>query len=115
MKDFAFTVMNKNKKIADVSIVNNEVNVKKYSMQADEQPFYGGPMDLERIYRFLESRCMDRNRDCLEEYLNWLGLDEYNPYDIVKKTHGVMWEDFFWLKFPGETITWKDVRIRGAD
>jgi len=115
MEDYAFTVMNKDRKITDVEIKNNKVNVIKYSMQMDEQPFYGGPVDLERVYLFLESRCMDRNRDCLDEYLDWLGLDEYNPYKIVKKTHGVMWEDFFWLRFPGEDITWKDVRIRGAD
>lgn len=33
---------------------------------------------------------MDRNRPCLPEYLAWLGLEEYNPYEIVKITHGTM-------------------------
>ncbi|MCD7717478.1 MAG: hypothetical protein LUI39_13725 [Lachnospiraceae bacterium] len=112
---YAFTVMNKDRKTADVEIRNNEVSVKKYTTRMDEQPFYSGPADMERIYGFLEGRCMNRNRNCLGEYLDWLGLDEYDPYEIVKKTHGVMWEDFLWLKFPGEDISWKDVRIRGTD
>ena len=67
---------------------------------------------LEQLYDFLESRCMDKRRTQLPEYLKLLGLDEYNPYEIVKITHGTMMEDFMWLKFPNENITWEDVKLR---
>lgn len=67
---------------------------------------------LEQLYDFIESRCMDRRRTQMPKYLEVLGLAEYNPYEIVKKTHGVMWEDFLWMKFPNENITWEDVKIR---
>ena len=56
---------------------------------------------------------MDSHRTQLDEYLKDLEINEFNPYEIVKKTHGTMWEDFMWLKFPEETITWKDVCLRG--
>lgn len=36
---YAFTVMNKDRKTADVEIRNNEVSVKKYTTKMDEQPF----------------------------------------------------------------------------
>jgi hypothetical protein len=46
------------------------------------------------------------------EYLETLGLTAYDPWKIVEITHGVMWEDFLWIKFPGETLSWEDVKIR---
>lgn len=55
---------------------------------------------------------MPREGTSLKQYLEDLGLDEYNPYEIVRLTHGVMWEDNMWLKFPGEDVSWKDVRVR---
>ncbi len=67
---------------------------------------------VEQMYDFLETRCMPKQRTQLQEYLDDLGLDEYDPWKIVKITHGVMWEDYLWLKFPGENITWKDVKVR---
>ena len=40
------------------------------------------------------------------------GLTENNPYEWCRKTHGVMYNDFWWIKFPGETIKWDDVKVR---
>ena len=39
-------------------------------------------------------------------------VSEYNPWEIVKKTHGVMFEDFIWVRFEGEALVWEDVKIR---
>jgi len=47
---------------------------------------------------FLEERCVPRNRDRIREYLESLGLDEYDPIEIIKKTHGKMAEDKQWIK-----------------
>ena len=41
-----------------------------------------------------------------------IGLSEYNPYEIVKHTHGVSYNDFIWFRFPGEKLTSKDVLVR---
>lgn len=41
-----------------------------------------------------------------------LGLEKYNIYDILRKTHGVDIDDFIWFKFDGEDISWDDVRVR---
>ena len=42
---------------------------------------------------FLESRCVPRERDGLQYYLEELGLDEYDPLAIIRKTQGRMAED----------------------
>ena len=47
---------------------------------------------------FLESRCIPRQRDGLREYLESLGLAEYNPEQIIAKTKGRMAEDQQWLE-----------------
>lgn len=51
----------------------------------------------EDFQRFLEERCIPRQRAGLREYLETLGLDEYDPLAIIEKTGGRMAEDQQWL------------------
>lgn len=53
----------------------------------------------EDLKKFLESRCFPRNRTNAKEILTNMGLEEYDPFQIVKKTQGRMAEDDQWLKF----------------
>ena len=46
---------------------------------------------------FLAERCIPRQRAGLREYLEVLGLDEYDPLAIIEKTGGHMAEDQQWL------------------
>lgn len=83
-----------------------------YKREIPEVPYLFDNPTVEQMYDFIESRCMPKERTQLPEYLSDLGIDEYNPWEIVKLTHGVMWEDYLWLKFPGENVTWEDVKVR---
>ena len=47
---------------------------------------------------FLEERCVPRERAGIREYLEALGLDEYDPFEIVKRTQGRMAEDGQWIE-----------------
>lgn len=47
---------------------------------------------------FLEERCIPRTRAGLREYLETIGVDEYDPVEIIKKTEGRMAEDDQWIK-----------------
>lgn len=46
---------------------------------------------------FLEERCIPRQRAGLREYLEALGLEEYDSFAIIEKTGGRMAEDQQWL------------------
>lgn len=46
---------------------------------------------------FLEDRCIPRGRAGLTEYLDTIGVNEYDPIEIIKKTSGRMAEDDQWL------------------
>ena len=47
---------------------------------------------------FLKERCIPRERAGLREYLEVLGIGEYDPLEIINKTKGRMAEDNQWLK-----------------
>ena len=47
---------------------------------------------------FLEERCVPRSRSGIREYLETIGVEEYNPIEIIKKTSGRMAEDNQWIK-----------------
>lgn len=47
---------------------------------------------------FLEERCVPRQRSGIREYLDALGLDMYDPIQIIAKTEGRMAEDDQWIK-----------------
>lgn len=61
---------------------------------------------------FLESRCFPKTRANCKQLLEDLGLSCYDPLSIVEVTHGVQNEDFCWIRFPGETLKYDDVKFR---
>lgn len=67
------------------------------------------PMTMENLYKFFESRCFSRDNFGVKELLQMLGLTQYNPYDIVKVTHGHMTCDHNWIRFEGEDLTWETI------
>ncbi len=47
---------------------------------------------------FLSERCVPKSRSGIQHYINALGVDEYEPIEIIKKTQGRMADDNQWLK-----------------
>ena len=41
-----------------------------------------------------------------------MGLSEHNPIAIVKRTYGLIHEDYIWLKFKGDPTTYDEIKIR---
>lgn len=54
--------------------------------------------DWDDLLAFLEERCVPRGRMGIREYLEAIGVDEYDPLAIVRKTGGRMAEDEQWLE-----------------
>lgn len=69
-------------------------------------------LSLHDIEELFEYRCFEKERvDCVS-LLQSLGIKEYDCYAIVRKTHGIMSDDFFWIRFSGEDIKYDDIRVR---
>ena len=109
-----FTIMYQNEAAAEVLISNDKkkVEIRKLIPDSLKQPLSGSKLDLERIYDFLKSRCYEDGRADLQEILDQAGLKSNNPWKWMRITHGVTYEDMFWIKFPGENLRWEDVKVR---
>lgn len=78
-------------------------------------PFYNLDTGYD-IHNYLKDRVVPENRYNLEAILNALDIEEYNVYDILKKTHGATFDDYIWFRFddlPADgQLKYQDVRLR---
>jgi len=65
------------------------------------------PLELRDIYFLFSSRVFPDHMPFTQGELKRFGVEEYNPYEIIRKTHGIMNGDQYWFKFPGEELTYK--------
>ncbi len=63
---------------------------------------FGNCLPTWEVYEdYLESRCMPRTRAGLKDYLDQIGVYEYEPLEIIRKTGGRMAEDYIRLEVDG--------------
>ena len=73
---------------AEKVLIENHTNNPLYTaFGVNENP------DWQDYQSFLEERCIPKSRAGLQEYLNSIGIDEYHPLEIIRKTKGRMAED----------------------
>ena len=61
-------------------------------------PFGNNPSPSWADYQhFLKDRCIPKTRAGLQEYLEAIGVDRYEPLEIIRKTQGRMAGDDLWL------------------
>jgi hypothetical protein len=107
-----FSVFWENEKTADVCADVNTVSIKRYVIHPVKQIFCKDTMTRYELGQILRTRCWDEHREGLPRLLKALGLSEYNPYEICRKTHGVMYQDKIWFRYKGENLTYEDVAIK---
>ena len=110
-KRINFTVMYEDHPVTEISLSEDkkDISIKKIIPDSVFQPFSGNRQDIFRIYDFLKSRCYEDERADLKDILKKAKLKHNNPWEWVKLTHGVTYEDKFWIKFPGEKLKWRDL------
>ena len=109
-----FTVMYKDEAVARVEYSGGSPLIKKYTSLPAKQPFIGNYEPKRMVYDFLKSRCFDNGRADLGKILLAAGLSSNDPYEWCIKTHGVTYDDMFWIKYDGEVLTWTDMNPRGT-
>lgn len=92
-----------------VEFINYTENIIERAFGVRKSPV--GVWDLEE---FLKYRCFPETRANCKELLKALGLEFYEVFSIVEKTHGVMVDDIFWVKFEGENLTYRDVLLQAG-
>lgn len=77
---------------SSISIINKTPDIIHRAFGIVESPTW---KDFEE---FLESRCFPKSRGDRKTLLNILGLDSYDPIQIIEKTKGKTYEDNQWMK-----------------
>lgn len=75
-------------------------------------PNMEGHIKLEELDKWLKWRTFPHTRANVKELLESLGLNSFNRWAIIRKTHGVMADDEIWIRFKGETLQHRDVCLR---
>lgn len=104
-----FTCYWKDEPISEVHVNSTNVHIKRFSSHPVKQIFAQSNMDIFRLSKILETRCWQRESRNIDNYLKKLNLNYYDPLSIVRKTHGVSYNDFLWFQFKGEDLEWAKV------
>lgn len=102
----------KDELVSYVTVKNNKARIQRFTDHPVKQIFCDEEIDVFRLSTILETRCWQRDCRNIDNYLKKLDIPYYDPLAIVKKTHGVSYNDFLWFRFNGENLTWKDVAPR---
>ena len=107
--------MKQDAKMADITVdyANNKVDVVNYTDDIIGRPFgVNKTPTIKDFEDFLADRCFPAERYDKKLILKVLGLDYYEPLHIVRKTHGRMVEDCYWIKFEGEDLQYeRDIKF----
>ena len=111
-KEIVLYYMTMDKVSTKIVVQGKKVFFENYTDDFIDRAFgnYESPVSLKRFEELLEERCFPRTRGNAKEVLKSLGLDTYNVYEIVKRTHGAMFDDTYWFKFEGEDLTYKELK-----
>ena len=110
--DTNFTIYSKEKPIIKIDIKDGEViSAVSYTENPLLSVFPDKELTIADVYSFLESRCFENGRAELPRILKENDMTTNNPWEWCKKTHGVNYSDFYWIKYEGEVITWDEVKL----
>lgn len=109
--DLVFDVFWRDEKTGHVEIKNNTLIKNECYTDDLLKCACGRIKDYINMTGYLKTRIMCRER-WTAEMLADIGLQEYNFFEILKRTHGVDVDDFTWFRFEDEEITWNDVKVR---
>ena len=112
LEDFSLEVWWKNRLTAKVHSEGTKVYVESTEKNPMKRLFPNMTLSRYQASEVLKMRCWDPGRPDIRELLAACGLTKYVPLDIVRKTHGVSYNDFLWIKFPGEDLRAEDVLAR---
>ena len=112
LEDFSLEVWWKNRLTAMVHSEGTKVYVESTAQNPMKRLFPNMTLSRYQASEVLKMRCWDPGRPDIRELLAACGLTKYVPLDIERKTHGVSYNDFLWIIFPGEDLRAEDVLVR---
>jgi hypothetical protein len=100
-RNIVFEYMHKDEVCAkvEVDVEAGLVICEEYTTVFHRQALGDNPKTIDSVNDFFEGRCFSKDRPDKYLLLEMIGLPQYNPYDIVRKTRGGMTSDDMWIRF----------------
>ena len=114
-KPLEFEVLNRDKVIFTVryEYATKKLEIASFGESFLDKGLLKGIDTMDALCDWFETRCFLRTREDADFHLEALGLTEYSPYNIVRKTNGALFEDSYWIRWQGqEHLNWNDVDPR---
>lgn len=84
MDEFSFEVYWKDEITARVHVKGNAVIISRFTDNPAKQLFAEQKMTRYQLGKIFELRCWERGRADIDDFLRYLGLTEYNPYEGLR-------------------------------
>ncbi len=65
-------------------------------------------LSMDDIYFLFNCRVFQEYSPYAPLFMQQLRLEEYNQYQIIRKTHGIVPGDYYWIRFDGEELEYAD-------
>lgn len=102
----------KDKLVTDIFCNDGEIKMIKYDNRIGYQWFIAEDWKLNEILDLLADRAIPPRRANIKEILASFGMEKYDAIELLKHTHGLSTDDYFWLKFDDEDLEYEDIKIR---
>lgn len=87
------------------------VEVKNFTDDIVLQAFGRRKITTSTIDEFFRERVFPETRVNCKEILRQMGFKNYDAESIARKTHGILYNDLWWLRFDDEDLKWEDIKI----
>lgn len=107
---YGFDYLVKDKLLAKVKVYSDKVTVDNFTDDIIDAPFGGRTeVSLSDLQDFYEYRCFPESRGNAKQLLKGK-LYGYNRLAIIYDTHGIMSDDYYWIRFENQDLKWDDVK-----
>ena len=108
--NMSFDYMRRDDVMAHVTVSFDGISVINYTDSILNRPFGSNIKPTIRDVECLfEERCFPQGRGDMRDMILHLPTG-YDTLAILEETHGVLVDDYFWIRFEGEKLTWDDVK-----
>lgn len=87
------------------------VEVENFTDDIILQAFGRRKIATSTIDEFFRERVFPETGVNCKEILRQMGFKNYNAESIARKTHGILYNDLWWLRFDDEDLKWEDIKI----
>ncbi len=106
---FRFEILKKDFPVAEYEILDEDNVVCNIITRHKEDMItpIARPLSLSDIHYLFSCRVFQNFTPYTAHMLRCVGLEKYNVFDIITRTHGIIPYDNYWLRFNGESLSYE--------